>query len=85
MILSNEPGCYRPGEFGVRIENLVAVESVPHSRGGGDGAFLRFRRLTQVPIDRRCIDLSLLREGDVDWVDNYHEEVFSTALNPSPP
>ncbi|SPE20040.1 Peptidase M24 [Burkholderiales bacterium] len=72
MITSNEPGIYRPGRWGVRIENLLAT--VP--AGGGEfGEFLKFETLTLCPIDRRCIDKTLLRADETDWLDSYHRTV----------
>jgi len=72
MITSNEPGIYRPGQWGVRIENLVAtVASAP----GDFGEFLHFETLTLCPIDRRCIDRALLRADEVAWLDAYHAQV----------
>jgi Xaa-Pro aminopeptidase len=69
MITSDEPGIYRPGRWGVRIENLLAV--VP--AGNGEfGEFLKFETLTLCPIDRRCIDRALLRADEVAWLDDYH-------------
>ncbi len=72
MITSNEPGIYRPGRWGVRIENLLAVVAA----GTGEfGEFLKFETLTLCPIDRRCIDRSLLRPDEVDWLNEYHQRV----------
>jgi Xaa-Pro aminopeptidase len=72
MITSNEPGIYRPGMWGVRIENLVAAVPAPASEFG---EFLRFETLTLCPIDRRCIDLGLLRQDERAWLDAYHRSV----------
>lgn len=72
MILSNEPGYYREGAFGIRIENLVVVEEAPALPGGDDRAMLCFRTLTFAPIDRRLIDLTLLTQGERTWIDAYH-------------
>ena len=69
MITSNEPGIYRPGLWGVRIENLVAAVTAVT---GEFGEFLRFETLTLCPIDRRCIDLALLRPDERAWLDAYH-------------
>jgi Xaa-Pro aminopeptidase len=69
MITSNEPGIYRPGKWGIRIENLVL--NVP-AADSEFGEFLRFETLTLCPIDTRCIDKSLLREDEVRWLDEYH-------------
>jgi Xaa-Pro aminopeptidase len=72
MITSNEPGIYRPGRWGVRIENLLAA--VP--AGAGEfGEFLRFETLTLCPIDRRCIERELLRPDEAAWLDDYHRSV----------
>ncbi len=75
MITSIEPGVYRPGQWGVRIENLVL--NVPATTGEGDtfGEFLEFETLTLCPIDTRCIDLALLRIDEVAWLNRYHATV----------
>lgn len=74
MILSNEPGYYREGSFGIRIENLVLV-SEPSVPNGGDREMLGFETLTYVPIDRRLVDVELLTAAERDWFDGYHAEV----------
>jgi Xaa-Pro aminopeptidase len=77
MITSNEPGIYRPGKWGVRIENLVL--NVPADTGAEAaqfGEFLRFETLTLCPIDARCIERSMMSAEDVDWLNAYHAEVF---------
>jgi Xaa-Pro aminopeptidase len=72
MITSIEPGLYRPGQWGIRIENLVL--NVP--AGNTEfGEFLAFETLTLCPIDTRCLDRSLLRQDEVDWLNAYHAEV----------
>ena len=72
MITSIEPGLYRVGQWGVRIENLVL--NVP--AGSNEfGEFLAFETLTLCPIDTRCIDRSLLRADEIDWLNGYHAEV----------
>ncbi|PKP75059.1 MAG: X-Pro aminopeptidase [Alphaproteobacteria bacterium HGW-Alphaproteobacteria-6] len=76
MILSNEPGYYREGAFGIRIENLVLVEEAPALPGGdAQRAMLCFRTLTWVPIDRRLIDAEALTGPERAWLDAYHAEV----------
>ncbi len=72
MITSNEPGLYRPGRWGVRIENLVLT--VPAARSEL-GEFLGFETLTLCPIDVRCIDPALLDARERAWLDAYHAEV----------
>ena len=72
MITSNEPGIYRPGKWGVRIENLLAVVA----DGTGEfGDFLRFETLTLCPIDVTCIDRALLDDAETGWLNDYHDTV----------
>lgn len=71
MILSNEPGYYRPGAFGIRIENLVWVKEAA-SIDGGDMPMLGFETLTWCPIDKRLILTDLLTREEIHWLDTYH-------------
>ena len=73
MILSNEPGYYRAGAWGIRIENLLLVEerAIP----GGERPMLGFETLTFAPIDRALIELPLLDREERDWLDAYHARV----------
>ncbi|MBK1689196.1 aminopeptidase P family protein [Rubrivivax gelatinosus] len=75
MITSIEPGIYRPGQWGVRIENLVLAVPVETAEAGAFGEFLEFETLTLCPIDTRCIERSLLRADEVDWLNRYHATV----------
>ncbi|EKE45452.1 peptidase M24 [Oceaniovalibus guishaninsula JLT2003] len=76
MILSNEPGYYRDGEWGIRIENLVAVQQAPDLSGADAGrAMLAFETLTWVPLDRRLINASALSADETAWIDGYHVEI----------
>jgi Xaa-Pro aminopeptidase len=77
MILSNEPGYYREGAFGIRIENLVVVVEAPPLPGGDDRAMLGFETLTWAPIDRRLIVAAMLAVWERDWIDGYHAEVLA--------
>jgi len=73
MILSNEPGYYREGAFGIRIENLIVVEDAPTLPGGDDHrAMLGFETLTYAPIDRRLILTDMLSTEERAWIDAYH-------------
>jgi len=74
MILSNEPGYYKSGAYGIRIENLVAVSSCG-TPAGGEREMLGLETLTRVPIDRRLIELALLDPDERAWLDNYHARV----------
>ena len=73
MILSNEPGYYRAGAFGIRIENLIVVREA--ARIGDKRDQLDFETLTFAPLDRRLIDISQMASWEVAWVDRYHEDV----------
>jgi Xaa-Pro aminopeptidase len=75
MITSIEPGLYRPGQWGVRIENLVLAVPAATAEGSTFGDFLEFETLTLCPIDTRCIDRSLLRSDEIAWLDTYHATV----------
>ena len=74
MILSNEPGYYKTGAYGIRIENLVLV--VPRPVAGAEKEMLGFENLTWAPIDRTLIDLALLSPQERAWVDDYHARVL---------
>lgn len=73
MILSNEPGYYKQGAFGIRIENLVLVEE--RQIAGQEGSYLGFETLTFVPLDRKLIEKALLSADEIAWVDTYHARV----------
>jgi Xaa-Pro aminopeptidase len=75
MITSIEPGLYRGGQWGVRIENLVLNVAVDTPEAGAFGEFLGFETLTLCPIDTRCIDASLLRADEAAWLNDYHRVV----------
>jgi Xaa-Pro aminopeptidase len=77
MIVSNEPGYYKPGAYGIRIENLVAVTQVETPTGGEQELF-GFETLTLAPIDLALIDSSLLDEKEMEWLDAYHARVRET-------
>jgi Xaa-Pro aminopeptidase len=72
MILSNEPGYYREGAFGIRIENLLVVQNAQTLPGGDPGNRLCFETISFVPIDRRLIDVEALTAPERDWLDSYH-------------
>jgi len=79
MILSNEPGFYREGAFGIRIENLVAVQ--PLEIPGGEREMLGFETLTLAPIDTRPVDAKMLDADEKAWLDGFHARVRK-ALSP---
>ncbi len=76
MILSNEPGYYRDGEFGIRCENLVVVQAL---NGELETPMYGFDVLTLVPFDRRLIDVGLLSPAEQAWIDAYHRRVEDTV------
>ncbi len=76
MILSNEPGYYKTGCYGIRIENLVVV-TAEDGPAGTDGPLLGFETITRAPIDRRPIARALLNADEVAWLDAYHRKVYA--------
>jgi|DewCreStandDraft_4_1066084.scaffolds.fasta_scaffold13322_4 Xaa-Pro aminopeptidase len=77
MILSNEPGYYKPGAYGIRIENLVLVVEAP-TPPGGEKPLNVFETLTLAPIDRRLIDPAMLDADELAWLEGYHVRVAET-------
>lgn len=78
MILSNEPGYYKPDKYGIRIENLVLV--VPAESCNNETQTLGFDTLSLAPLDRTLIDVSMLTRAERSWIDKYHESVAQTLL-----
>lgn len=77
MIVSNEPGYYKDGEYGIRIENLQYVTE-PQAINGGERKMHSFETLTLAPIDRRLILVDLLSPQELEWLNNYHSKVAKT-------
>ena len=74
MITTIEPGVYKSGKYGIRIENnLLCVKAFSTS----DGNFFKFETITYVPIETKCLDLSIMSDEEVGWLNNYHKLVFS--------
>ena len=78
MMLSNEPGYYKAGEYGIRIENLLLTIPVTIPGGDPDRAMLGFETLTFAPIERSLIDADLLTPAERAWLDTYHADVAAT-------
>lgn len=76
MILSNEPGYYKPGAYGIRIENLLIAVEAPAQEDTGR-AMLGFETITFAPIDRKLVEVSLMTAEEIAWLDAYHGEVRS--------
>jgi len=75
-VLSNEPGYYEDGAFGIRIENMMMVKEVPVKYKFGDKPFLGFERVTMTPHCRKLIDVNLLTEDEKIFLNEYHAEVL---------
>ena len=80
MILSNEPGYYKTGAYGIRIENLVIVTSA-ETIEGGEREMMGFETITLAPLDRGLIVKDMLTADEVDWVNGYHARVFETLAD----
>lgn len=79
MVTSIEPGVYRPGQWGVRIENLVMNVPASTPEGSTFAEMLEFETLTLCPIDTHCIDRALLRADEVEWLNAYHATVLQRS------
>ncbi|EKM29354.1 metallopeptidase M24 family protein [Vibrio harveyi] len=79
MVITNEPGVYREGEYGVRIENIMKVVEVDQNEFG---TFYGFETITLAPIATSMLDVTLLNQDEVDWLNHYHTQVYK-ALSPS--
>lgn len=77
MFLSNEPGYYKAGEYGIRIENLILVE--PRAIEGGEGEYFGFETLTFAPIERRLVDPAMLTAAERAWWNDYHARVLEVV------
>ena len=73
MIISNEPGFYKEGAYGIRIENLILVQSYADNQ-------LCFETITMAPFDMNLIDVALLSNDEVEWINNYHQKVLEKLL-----
>ena len=78
MMLSNEPGYYKAGDYGIRIENLLLTVPVEVPGGDPDRAMLGFETLTLAPIERDLIDTALLTDTELAWLNAYHARVAAT-------
>ena len=93
MVVSNEPGYYEDGNFGIRIENLLEMtyvkpehneessEDEEKNSKSAEKKYLKFQKLTMIPIQKNLIKLELMTDTELDWLDAYHEEVF-TKVSP---
>ncbi len=77
MILSNEPGYYKTGAYGIRIENLVVVSEVQTPPAGAERELLEFETITLAPYDRNLIDTAMLDADEMSWINAYHARVLA--------
>jgi Xaa-Pro aminopeptidase len=75
-VISNEPGYYEDGSYGIRIENVVMVKEVQTKYKFGDKSYLGFETVTMVPMCRKLVDMELLTEKETKWLNEYHKEVY---------
>jgi Xaa-Pro aminopeptidase len=80
MIISNEPGYYKQGAYGIRIENLILV-TAPEMPAGGDRRMMGFETLTLVPFDLSLIDAAILSAVELSWINGYHAHVRATLAD----
>ena len=78
MFVSNEPGYYKEGAYGIRIENLVSVRDTGRKLDGGGKLVYEFETVTLAPMDRNLIDAKLLSEAERKWLNDYHRQVHDT-------
>ncbi len=82
MVLTNEPGVYREGEYGIRLENMILVE---HAFKNKFGTFMEFKNLTHCHFERDLIDKNILSQKEMEWINRYHAKVYeklSSVLKP---
>jgi Xaa-Pro aminopeptidase len=75
MFMSNEPGLYRTNQYGIRTENLIHVIKAEKTEFGD---FLKFETVTLFPIDKELIDVEMMSDEDIDWLNNYHKRVYDS-------
>lgn len=80
MVLSNEPGYYKVGHFGIRLENLVIVNE-PLPIEGGDVPMMGFETITFCPFDLRAVEVDLLSDQELEWLNDYHHDVFENLVH----
>ena len=78
MTVTNEPGFYKDGAFGIRIENIMIVNKAATPNQFGGVQFLGFEHVTLVPIQTKLIDKSLLTTEEIEWINTYHLKCFES-------
>ena len=77
MTVTNEPGYYQDGEFGIRIENIMLVKEVNTKYCFGDTKYYGFEHVTLVPLCKNLIKNEIMTKEDIKWVNDYHKEVWN--------
>ena len=80
MLVSNEPGYYEVGQFGIRIENVLLIKKLPKTKQSKN-SMLAFETLTLVPIERELINVNLLSKSERKWLNSYHKRVYETIAS----
>ena len=80
MFLSNEPGYYEDGKFGIRIEDIVQIVPITIGNNFNNRGALTFHTITLCPIQTKLIDVKLLSEKEIDYLNGYHKRVYETLL-----
>lgn len=75
-VISDEPGYYEDGNFGIRIENIIMCQPAKTKYSFGDKPYLEFEHVTMTPICKKLIEPTLLNEEEKQWLNNYHKEIF---------
>ncbi len=73
MLVTNEPGVYKAGEYGIRLENTIVCEEVDNN---ADGTFYGFETISWFPFDLECIEKSLMENWEIEWLNNYHKTTY---------
>lgn len=76
-VISNEPGFYEDGSFGIRIENIIMVREAKTKYSFGDKPYLGFEHVTMVPYCRKLIDTSLLTDVEKNWLNHYNKDIWN--------
>jgi Xaa-Pro aminopeptidase len=80
MILSNEPGFYKEGSFGIRIENLLIVKKAKKLKNFSDRDMLEFETISFAPFDRKLIIKDILTKGEIDWINQYNKSILAKVI-----
>ena len=80
MILSNEPGFYKEGSFGIRIENLLIVKKAKKLKAFSNRDMLEFETISFAPLDRKLIIKDILTKAEIDWINQYNKSILSKVV-----